>query len=41
MADVRRSPQAEADLQTILANLDQRNPAVADPCRMPWALSKA
>ena len=30
MADVRRAPQAEADLQSILADLDQKNPAVAD-----------
>lgn len=30
MADVRRSPQAEADLRTILANLEERSPASAD-----------
>jgi hypothetical protein len=30
MADVRRSPQAEIDLQTILSDLDENLPAVAD-----------
>ena len=30
MANVRRSPQAEADLDAILADLDQKDPAVAD-----------
>ena len=30
MATVRRSPQAETDLETILEDLQQRNPAVAE-----------
>jgi toxin ParE1/3/4 len=30
MADVRRSPQAEIDLEAILADLNQKNPAVAE-----------
>jgi toxin ParE1/3/4 len=30
MAEIRRSPQAEADLTAILADLDQKNPRVAD-----------
>jgi toxin ParE1/3/4 len=30
MADVRRSPKAETDLETILNDLNQKNPAVAD-----------
>jgi toxin ParE1/3/4 len=30
MAEVSRSPQAETDLDTILADLNQNNPAAAD-----------
>jgi toxin ParE1/3/4 len=30
MATVRRSPQAKTDLETILEDLQQKNPAVAD-----------
>jgi plasmid stabilization system protein ParE len=30
MAEIRRSPQAETDLEMILEDLQQRNPAVAE-----------
>jgi len=30
MAEVQRSPQAEADLEAILEELDRKNPAVAE-----------
>jgi len=30
MADVRRSPQAETDLDAILDDLNQKDPAVAE-----------